>query len=248
MRNVRLVLAYDGTEFHGWQRQKDKRTVQQTVEESLAAMTGHPVRLVASGRTDAGVHALGQVVNFRTSTSIPLRAFSLGLNAKLPDDVCVRAADDVPEEFHANRDAVRKRYRYVIHHGPIPDLFQRRYCHHSRYDLDAALMAEAATAFVGTHDFHSFETQWPNRATSVRTITDLTVEASGDRITIEVEANGFLYNMVRAIAGTLMEIGRGYWPVAAAAEILDAEDRRLAGPTAPAKGLFLQHVTYPDAL
>jgi tRNA pseudouridine38-40 synthase len=156
----------------------------------------------------------------------------------------VKAAEDMPQAFDANRDARRKLYRYVIHDGPVPDPFLRRYaCHHKRR-LDAAAMARAAAPLKGRHDFHSFETDWPNRMSSVRTITHIAVSRFGDWIWLDVEADGFLYNMVRAIAGTLLNVGRGYWPETEVEAILKAEDRRRAGPTAPAQGLFLMRVTY----
>jgi tRNA pseudouridine38-40 synthase len=156
----------------------------------------------------------------------------------------VREADDVPESFDANRDAKRKLYRYVIHDGPVPSPFLRRYAMLSRHRLDVAAMRRAAEPLKGRHDFHSFETDWPNRMSSVRTITHLAVNRCGEYIWIDVEADGFLYNMVRAIAGTLINVGRGYWPETQVAEILNAEDRAQAGPTAPAQGLFLMRVTY----
>jgi tRNA pseudouridine38-40 synthase len=244
MRNIRLILGYDGTDFHGWQLQPGLRTVQETLEGALAALTGERLRVNASGRTDTGVHAVGQVVNFRSETKLAADVLVRAINAHLPADVVVREAADVPESFDANRDARRKLYRYIIHDGAVPDLFMRRYCHHTRYRLDAAAMARAAACLRGTHDFHSFETDWPNRASSVRTITHLAVNRFGDWIWLDVEADGFLYNMVRAIAGTLINVGRGYWPESRVDEILEAKDRRQAGPTAPAQGLFLMRVKY----
>ena len=244
MRNIRLTLGYDGADFQGWQTQPGFRTVQETLEAALASLGGQPVRVNASGRTDAGVHAVGQVVNFYADFRVPTAKLVKAINAFLPPDVVVSAADDVPQAFDANRDAKRKLYRYVIHDGPVAEIFLRRYCCHSRKRLDAATMARAATALRGRHDFHSFETEWPNRLSSVRTITHLAVNRMGDWIWLDVEADGFLYNMVRAIAGTLMNVGRGYWPEAEVAEILRAEDRTRAGPTAPAQGLFLMRVTY----
>jgi tRNA pseudouridine38-40 synthase len=245
MRNIKLTLSYDGTDFNGWQTQPGFRTVQQTLETAISEVTGEPrVRVNVSGRTDAGVHAVGQVVNFYSSTRHPPAVLVRAVNAHLPDDVAVRAAAEVPQAFDANRDAVRKLYRYVIHDGAVPDPFLRRYACQSRHRLDAAAMRRAAEPLKGRHDFHSFETDWPNRMSSVRTITHLAVNRAGDWIWVDVEADGFLYNMVRAIAGTLINVGRGYWPQSHVADILRAEDRREAGPTAPAKGLFLVRVTY----
>jgi tRNA pseudouridine38-40 synthase len=244
MRNIKLVLSYDGTDFNGWQTQPCFRTVQETLEKAIHALTGETVRANASGRTDAGVHAIGQVVNFYTSAAYPPEVFVRALNANLPADVVVREAADVPQAFDANRDAQRKMYRYVIHDGQVPDVFLRKYCFHTKHLLDLSAMRDAAQPLTGRHDFHSFETSWPNRMSSVRTITHLSLQRVGELIHLDVEADGFLYNMVRAIAGTLIEVGRGYWPVSRVAEILQAEDRREAGPTAPPQGLFLWHVTY----
>jgi tRNA pseudouridine38-40 synthase len=246
MRNFKIVLSYDGTDFQGWQTQPGYRTIQETLEAAIAKLSGEPgVRVNASGRTDAGVHALGQVANFHSALKIPETKLRSALNAHLPEDIVILDACVMPQSFDANRDAVRKKYRYVIHDGPVPSPFLRRYACHSRHRLDAAKMARAAEPLRGRHDFHSFETEWPNRKSSVRTITHLAVSRAGDTVWIDVEADGFLYNMVRAIAGTLMNVGRGFWPESIVADILHAEDRTLAGPTAPAPGLFLVRVTYP---
>jgi tRNA pseudouridine38-40 synthase len=244
MRNIKLTLSYDGTDFFGWQTQPGFRTVQETLETAIAALTGEQVHANASGRTDTGVHAVGQVVNFYTTSQHSADVLVRALNAHLPGDVVVREATDVPQAFDANRDAKRKLYRYVIHDGSTPDPFLRRYCHQSRHDLDADAMRQAAQCLLGRHDFRSFETDWPNRMSSVRTITHIAVNRLGNWVWLDVEADGFLYNMVRTIAGTLENVGRGYWPEAKVAEILEAGDRRLAGPTAPAQGLFLMRVTY----
>src|SRR5262245_46010850 len=245
MRNLVLTLSYDGTDFNGWQTQPGYRTVQETVEKALAEFTGEPrVRLNASGRTDAGVHAVGQVANFYTPAAYPAEVFVRAVNARLPPDVVVRAAREADQAFDANKDAKRKLYRYVIHDGPVPSPFRRRYACHVRRRLDAAAMRRASRCLIGRHDFHSFETDWPNRLTSVRTVTHLGVSRAGEYIWIDVEADGFLYNMVRSIAGTLIDVGRGHIPEGYVDEVLKAEDRRLAGPTAPPQGLFLMRVTY----
>jgi tRNA pseudouridine38-40 synthase len=244
MRNIKLTLSYDGSDFNGWQTQPGFRTVQETLEQAIRKLTGNAIRVNASGRTDAGVHAVGQVVNCFSNTLHSAEVLVRAINANLPADVVVRSAEDVPEAFDANHDALRKLYRYVIHDGPVPDPFLRRYCCHTRRRLDAEAMRRAAQPLMGRHDFHSFETEWPNRMSSVRTITHLGLSRVGDWLWLDVEADGFLYNMVRAIAGTLINVGRGFWPESQVAEILRAEDRKLAGPTAPPQGLFLMRVTY----
>jgi tRNA pseudouridine38-40 synthase len=244
MRNFKLTLSYDGADFNGWQTQPGYRTVQETLENAIADLTAERIRVNASGRTDAGVHAVGQVVNFYSAATYEPHVLVNAVNARLPPDVIVRAAADMPQAFDANRDAKRKLYRYVIHDGPVPDVFQRRYSFHTRHRLDLDAMRRAAEPLAGRHDFHSFETDWPNRMSSVRTITHLSLNRFGDFLWLDVEADGFLYNMVRAIAGTLINVGRGFWPASKVADILHAEDRKQAGPTAPAQGLFLMRVTY----
>ena len=245
MRNLKLLLSYDGTDFHGWQMQPGLRTVQETLEQAIGKITGEKMFANASGRTDTGVHALGQVINFKTVSQLDPHTLLRAINAHLPEDVMVREVDEVSLDFDACQFAKRKLYRYVIDDGPVPDVFVRRYAWHVPFrGLDEAAMRDAAKPLIGTHDFHSFETEWPNRQSSVRTITQLTLERREAQIWIEVEADGFLYNMVRAIAGTLVNVGRGYWPVEHVAEILRAEDRKQAGPTAPPQGLILVRVVY----
>jgi tRNA pseudouridine38-40 synthase len=244
MRNIKLTLCYDGTDFHGWQRQPNLRTVQQVLEDALEPLNGGPTIATASSRTDAGVHALGQVIHFLTAAKHSPETYVQALNAILPRDVRVTEAEERPQAFHATLDAKSKRYRYVIDNGPIASPFQLRYAWHVRPPLDRRAMSEAGHALLGRHDFHSFETGWPNRTSSVRTIMDLSVDRSGAFVTIEVEADGFLYNMVRSIAGTLMKVGAGRRPRAWVAEVLAAENRTEAGPTAPPQGLFLVKVQY----
>lgn len=248
MRTFKLTLAYDGTDYAGWQMQSGKSTVQAAVEAALARVTGENVRVAASGRTDAGVHALGQVVSFASATALDAMTLRNALVAELPRDIVPLAVEEAPAGFHARRDATSKRYRYVIHDGEVPDVFRRKYCWHYRQRLDDAAMHRAAQAFVGTHDFRSFESRWPQRSTSVRTIYEASVRRGrgeeADFVVFEVEGDGFLYNMVRALLGTLVEVGRKTQTESWPAEVLAAGDRRAAGMTAPAQGLFLVSVTY----
>jgi tRNA pseudouridine38-40 synthase len=245
MRNLKLTVRYDGTAFYGWQTQPGYRTVQETLEKVLESITNVPrVRLNASGRTDAGVHALGQVVNFYSPTKLDHATIVKAVNGNLPDDVSVSDCTDATQSFDASKDAVGKTYRYQIQDGRIGDPFLRRYAWHPRRVLDAEAMHRAAQALVGRHDFRSFETNWPNRMSSIRTISELRVYRHENVIRIEVTADGFLYNMVRSITGTLYQVGRAYWPESKVKEIIDSMDRCEAGPTAPPQGLFLVRVMY----
>jgi tRNA pseudouridine38-40 synthase len=249
MATFRLTLAYDGTDFVGWQWQPGKRTIQEELEATLGRITGERPKCIASGRTDAGVHALGQVVSFSSETRHEPEVLTRALNAELPDDMLVFEVTRAPDGFHAQRDAVRKRYRYAIEDGRLCDLFARRYLWHIYQRLNVEAMQAAAAPLVGTHDFTSYETTGSSRLTTVRTIFDLTVERHTndltDRVIVEVEADGFLYNMVRNIVGTLVTMGKGKEPIDWPARVLELRDRTKAGMTAPAQGLFLVGVEYP---
>jgi tRNA pseudouridine38-40 synthase len=251
MPTFKLTLAYDGTEFAGWQRQPAERTVQGELEAAIERITQERSKCIASGRTDAGVHALGQVVSFQSETKLDGPTLAKALNAELPEDMLVFEVAEAAPSFHALRDAVRKRYRYVVQDGRLPDLFDRKHVWHVYQRLDVEAMKAAATALVGTHDFASYETAGSPRLTTVRTIFDLLVERRQaeltDRVIIEVEADGFLYNMVRNIAGTLVAVGKGKEPPAWPGEVLATKDRTKAGMTAPARGLFLVGVQYGPA-
>lgn len=244
MRNIKLLLSYDGTDFSGWQRQVDRRTVQEELETVLGRLTGVVPATNASGRTDAGVHALGQVVHFLTASDSPPRVFVKACNAMLPDDVRVLDAEEMPQAFHSTLDARSKIYRYLIDNGRIPDPFLFRYADHIYKPLDAERMNRAAKALEGRHDFHSYETNWPNRTSSVRNVYRVEVKREGRIVSVEAEADGFLYNMVRTIVGTLVMVGTGRRPESFPGEALAAEDRSAAGKTAPPQGLYLASVRY----
>lgn len=246
VRNIKLTICYDGTDFRGWQRQPGQRTVQEVLETAVERLTGAYSKTTACSRTDAGVHARGQVVHFFTATLQPIGVIVRALNALTPHDVRILDAAEMPQSFHSTLDAVSKRYRYVIDNQTFADPFQLRTSWHVFHRLDCEAMQRAGQALVGRHDFRSFETEWPNRTSSVRTIVDLTVARNDNLVSIEVEADGFLYNMVRAIAGTLMLVGSGKRPEAWVGEVLRAENRIEAGPTAPPQGLFLLVVRYPE--
>jgi tRNA pseudouridine38-40 synthase len=258
MRTFRLTLAYDGTHYSGWQVQPGRVTLQGTLELALAKITSIETRVTASGRTDAGVHALGQVISFRSPTQLSPEVLQKALNAELPRDMAVLEAAIAPDDFHAIASAHRKRYRYVLHDGPTRDVFARHSAWYLHTRLDVAAMHRAAQGLIGRHDFCSFETSGSERETSVRTVFELTLRrgqggeaipaniqpACADFITLEIEADGFLYNMVRAIVGTLVEVGQGKRPESWPGEVLAACDRRAAGRTAPPQGLFLVRVDY----
>jgi tRNA pseudouridine38-40 synthase len=241
-----MTLSYDGTAYGGWQMQVNRHTIQAEVERALQIVTGQSVRAVASGRTDAGVHAIGQVVSFACDTHLPDDVLRRALDANLPKDIVALDVREAPQGFHAIRDTVRKRYRYHIQDGPLRDVFARHHAWCIPHRLDVWAMSQAGRLLVGRHDFSSFEAAGSRRANSVRTIFDLAVRRQAGehlgQVVIEVEADGFLYNMVRNIVGTLVQVGRGKQPVSWVAEVLQAKDRKVAGMTAPPEGLILMRV------
>jgi len=249
MRCIRLRLAYDGTDYDGWQSQKSGRGIQNAVEAAAESILQEKVRVLASGRTDAGVHAVGQVAAFRTTTTLSTQVLCKALNAKLPSDITVLSVDEAPANFHPIRDAKQKHYRYLLSDAAMTNVFLRRYVWRYPRPLDCDSMAGAAEVLIGTHDFSAFQGAGSKRATSVRTIRQLRVTRSPlipHIITIDVQANGFLYNMMRNIVGSLVDVGRGARSPAWIGEILEGKDRNRAGATAPPHGLFLISVTYPD--
>ncbi len=249
LRTIRLLVAYEGTRFLGWQRQKRGPTVQQALEEAVARVTGERVTVHGAGRTDAGVHAAGQVAHVRVRTAIPAERIPHALNANLPPDVRVLEASDAPAGFHARFQARAKVYAYTVRVHPHENPLDRAFVHRVSPPLDVPAMREAAAALLGAHDFASFATRGsedPPRGHRghVRTVAHLDLAERGDYLTLIVEGDGFLRNMVRTIAGTLLEIGRGRLAPSEIPGILAARDRRRAGPTAPARGLCLLAVRY----
>lgn len=245
MTRIRLTLAYDGTDFAGWQVQPGAVSIQETLESALARIEEEPVRVTGAGRTDAGVHALAQVAHFDTGKDHPAETWVKALNANLPDDVVVRSARIVDKAFHARYSAGDKTYRYRILNRPVACPFRRRVVWHVPEPLDVAAMQKAATALVGEHDFTSFRAAGCGAKGPVRTIRCLSVETADDEVVFEVIGSGFLKQMVRNLVGTLVRVGRGKRPPAWPGEVLAAKDRTLAGETAPAKGLVMVRVTYP---
>lgn len=255
MRTIRLVLAYDGTGYHGWQIQPNGISIQECLEKKISLITGETVNVLSAGRTDAGVHALGQVAAFRTASRHAPEVFFRALNATLPDDIRILAADEAPNAFHPRFDAKRKIYTYLIANDTDLSPFAVRYAWKIRMHLDDAAMRTAADHLVGKHDFTSFQASGCAAKTAVRTITACTVEElagidflgfslPGRFIRISVEADAFLRHMVRNIVGTLVEVGSAKRKADAVSGLLQLRDRSAAGPTAPACGLFLYRVFY----
>lgn len=244
MRHVRLDLQYDGTAYAGFQVQPDSPTVQGTLDQALSRLLGESIRTLGASRTDAGVHALGQVVSFTTENVIPVERIVPALNAQLPPDVVVLAATEVPADFHPRYQARRKAYRYRILNRALPSPFVGRTAWHLPLALDVDLMQQAAEVLVGEHDFAAFCAAGGAAQTTVRTLYEVTVARDDEIIEINLLGNGFLYMMVRIIVGTLVEVGQGKRPPERVAAILASRDRALAGITAPAQGLTLVRIWY----
>mgnify|MGYP000142316281 FL=1 len=247
MRNFKFIISYDGSRYFGWERQPGRDTIQGKLEAVLTRMCGTDVQVIGAGRTDAGVHALGFALNFHAETRIPPEKLPLAINQHLPPDIRVLCARVVPEEFHARYAAHTKTYLYRIHNHPIDSPFDEKYYTRVPRRLDVDAMQRAAEQFVGKHDFLALCAAGSSAAAhgdTVRTITDCHVTRKGDEVDIEVTADGYLYNMVRILAGTLCEVGAGRMQPDAIPGILASRDRSQAGPTLPAKGLFLEKVDY----
>jgi len=243
MRQIKLIVEYDGTNYVGWQLQPNGISIQQVMEGGLSRLLGEEVRLHSSGRTDAGVHARGMVACFRTERSLPLSAFTDGFNTHLPADIAVRSAEEVSLDFSPRFHAKGKHYRYTINVTPRRSPLSRLYAWHFRGELDLELMRRAATCFVGEHDFAAFRTSGCASERTVRRIDEVRITAQGDCILIDVFGSGFLRNMVRIMTGTLVAVGQGKMCPGHVADCL-ADPRLRPGPTAPALGLCLEEVYY----
>ncbi len=242
--NIRLDLQFDGTDLSGWQIQKDKPTVQGELKKALFAITGEEITPRGCGRTDAGVHARGYVCSFNSDTAISAEKLPYAVNANLPRDIVCTCASYAAPEFDAARSALGKRYRYTIDNSEFGNVFLSRYAWHYRFPLDIEAMRRAAVSFCGTHDFIGFAASGFSVKTTVRTINSLEIKKNGDIITADVTGNGFLYNMVRIIIGTLVYVGGGRISAADIPDIISSKCRSRAGITAPAKGLCLEEVFY----
>ena len=246
MRNIKLTIEYDGTNYNGWQTQrKGLKTIQAEIEKAIAKITGKKSHLYGSGRTDSKVHAKGQIANFHTNSSLALKRLQRGLNAVSPDDISITKTEEAAKNFHSRFDAKAKTYRYTILNRKSSSPFIKRYSLYIPYRLNLSTMKKEAKALLGRHNFKSFQASDKKERSAVRTIKKININNSKDSlITIDIEADGFLYNMVRNIIGTLIEAGRGKFPPGSTKRILNAKDRNQAGPTAPAHGLCLMKVRY----
>ena len=244
MRNIRLTIEYEGKSFNGWQKQPNKLNIQGEIEKAIEEITGEEVDLIASGRTDAGVNALAQIANFRTNSNIEIEKLPYAINSKLKKSILIKDAEEVDERFHSRYSVHSKTYRYTINNSKFGTAIFRDMEYHFPIKLDEKQMAEGAKYLVGKHDFKSFKASGTSSKSSVRTIYDIKVWRENERVFIEITGNGFLYNMVRIIAGTLVDVGIGKYPPTYVKEILDGQDRTLAGKTLAARGLCLIKVDY----
>ena len=244
VRNIKLTVAYDGSEYHGWQTQPGKRTIQESLTQAIQNLIGSDVRVFGASRTDAGVSALGQVALVQIDLPIPVENLAKAITHRLPTDIAVAEAVEVPQGFDVIGAVKNKLYRYTIFTGPLRPVLQIRHCWHLPAKLDVAAMAKAAKIFVGKKDFKSFASADDQRGSSVRTIFRCDVTREGDLVYVDIEGDGFLYNMVRNIVGTLVEVGLGKQNPEKINQILEAKNRTAAGPIAPAAGLCLMWVKY----
>jgi tRNA pseudouridine38-40 synthase len=244
MRNIVLSLAYDGTNYHGWQCQPNALTVQEVLNNALGRILNHPVTIYAGGRTDAGVHAMGQIINFHTEKVIALRTLAKGLNSILPRDIRVNNAREEEISFHARYSAKSKTYIYCILNTPYNSPFLERYAWHIHYTLNVSAMDDAAKVIIGEHDFSAFKKKNEAYKSTIREIFRAGVKIKGDLIYFIIEARGFLRYMVRNIMGSIVLVGSGKITAEEFIKILESKDREKAGPTAPARGLFLRKIKY----
>ena len=244
MRNIKLVIEYDGKSFNGWQKQPNKLNIQGEIEKAIGEITGEEIELIASGRTDAGVHSLGQVANFKTNSKINIEKFPYAINSKLKKSIVIKSAEEVPERFHSRYSVHSKTYRYTINNSKFGTALYRDMEYHFPIKLDENKMQEAAKYFEGEHDFKAFKASGTSSKSSVRIIYKAVVKRKDDRVIIELTGNGFLYNMVRIIAGTLVDVGIGKIEPEEIKNIIEEKDRKKAGKTLPARGLCLLEVQY----
>ena len=244
MRNIKLTIEYDGKPYNGWQKQPNKPNIQGEIERAIYNITKEEVDLIGSGRTDAGVHALGQVANFKTNSNILIEKLALAINSQLKNTIIIKKAEEVDERFHSRYNAKHKTYRYIINNSPCGTAIYRNLEYCFPIKLDVAKMQEAAKYFEGEHDFKAFKSSGTSAKNSVRTIYNASVKQEGEKIIIELTGNGFLYNMVRIISGTLLDVGLQKIKPEEIKNIIEEKDRQKAGKTLPAHGLYLVEVKY----
>lgn len=244
MRNIKLTIEYDGKCYNGWQKQPNKLNIQGEIERAIYNITKEEVDLIGSGRTDAGVHALGQVANFKTNSQISIEKIPLAINSQLKNSIVIKEAEEVDERFHSRYNAKHKTYRYIINNSKCGTAIYRNLEYSYPFKLDAEKMKQASKYFEGEHDFKAFKSSGTSSKNSVRTIYKAIVKQEGKKIIIELTGNGFLYNMVRIISGTLLDVGLGKIRAEEISEIIESKDRQRAGKTLPAHGLYLVEVKY----
>ena len=244
MRNIKIIIEYDGKDWGGWQKQPNKLNIQGEIERAIEEITGEKVQLIASGRTDAGVHALAQVANFKIEKDIPVEKIPYALNSKLKKSIRIKSAEEVDEKFHSRYTCKRKTYKYIINNSLQGTAIYRNLQYHFPEKLDEEKMNKGIKYLIGEHDFKSFKASGTSSKSSVRIIYDANVKREGEIVTIELTGNGFLYNMVRIIAGTLVDVGIGKIKPEDVKTILEAKDRLKAGKTLPPTGLYLVDVKY----
>lgn len=244
MRNIKLIIEYDGKGFNGWQKQPNKLNIQGEIERAIKEVTGEEVELNASGRTDAGVHAISQVANFKTESNIDINKIPLALNSKLKKSIIIKKAEEVDLKFHARYNAKGKKYRYIINNSLVGSAIYRDLEYNFPIKLDVEKMKHAAKYFEGEHDFKAFRSSGTSNKNSVREIYKVEIKEENERIILEFTGNGFLYNMVRIMVGTLMDVGLGKIKPESIKDIIDSKERTKAGKTAPAQGLYLVEVYY----
>lgn len=244
MRNIKLTIEYDGREYHGWQKQPNRLNIQGEIEQAIQKVTGKTVELIGSGRTDAGVHAFGQVANFKIDSDFPIEKMAVAINSQLKRSIRIQKAEEVEESFHSRYHCHQKTYAYIIDNSEQGSAIYRNLTYHIPQPLDLEAMQKAATFLKGEHDFTSFKSSGTSSKSSVRTIYEAKVLKEQERIVIMLTGNGFLYNMVRIIAGTLVEVGLGSKQPEEIQNIILQKNRQLAGKTLPAHGLYLMKVEY----
>lgn len=244
MKNIKLIIEYDGNNYFGWQKQNDKITIEGELTRALESVTGEEIKLIGSGRTDAGVHALGQVANFTTNSNIPGEKYKHALLPFLPDDISIRESEEVDLDFHSRFDASKKRYKYIVYNDEFPKAIYRNFSYNVPFKIKIEDMIQSSKQLIGTHDFTSFMVANTEVYTTIKTIYSISIKKERDLIVFTIEGSSFLRNMIRIIIGTLIYIGTGKIPKGQLHQILSDKRRESAGPTAPPQGLYLEKVYY----